>query len=355
MMPRPRRLRAAARPARRSAELATLPVILLSARAGEEARVEGLEAGADDYLVKPFSARELLARIASALQLARARRQAAERERALYRTDERFRVALQNAPIVVYSCDRDLRYTWIANPVGFAAADLIGKRDQDLPPFGGMRELVAFKRGVLDSGKPERRVLDFVLGGTPMTFEMAAEPLFGAHGQIEGLTVAGIDLTRQTRDAAALRRLNETLETRVREAVAAREAAQAQLAQAQRMEALGQLAGGIAHDFNNVLQAVLGGLSLIGRRADNAEAVRQVARHGGGCGEPRGGDHRPTAGLRPPRRAAGRAGAHLRVVRRPARHAGAYAGRRHRGAPGSAATRDHPVCWPIAASWRRCW
>jgi PAS domain S-box-containing protein len=43
----------------------SLPVILLSARAGEESRVEGLELGADDYLVKPFSARELLARVAS--------------------------------------------------------------------------------------------------------------------------------------------------------------------------------------------------------------------------------------------------------------------------------------------------
>ena len=41
-----------------------VPVILLSARAGEESRVEGLEAGADDYLVKPFSARELIARVA---------------------------------------------------------------------------------------------------------------------------------------------------------------------------------------------------------------------------------------------------------------------------------------------------
>jgi signal transduction histidine kinase/ActR/RegA family two-component response regulator len=50
-----------------------MPIILLSARAGEESRVEGMEAGADDYLVKPFSARELLARVGTHLRLARAR------------------------------------------------------------------------------------------------------------------------------------------------------------------------------------------------------------------------------------------------------------------------------------------
>ena len=55
-------------------ETASLPVILLSARAGEEAAVEGLDTGADDYLVKPFSARELLARVRTHVQLARARR-----------------------------------------------------------------------------------------------------------------------------------------------------------------------------------------------------------------------------------------------------------------------------------------
>ncbi|HEV2400431.1 MAG TPA: ATP-binding protein [Candidatus Sulfotelmatobacter sp.] len=47
------------------------PIVLLSARAGEESRVEGMQAGADDYLVKPFSARELLARIAARLEIAR--------------------------------------------------------------------------------------------------------------------------------------------------------------------------------------------------------------------------------------------------------------------------------------------
>ena len=51
-----------------------VPVVLLSARAGEDSRIEGLDAGADDYLLKPFSARELHARVASNLALARARR-----------------------------------------------------------------------------------------------------------------------------------------------------------------------------------------------------------------------------------------------------------------------------------------
>jgi signal transduction histidine kinase/DNA-binding response OmpR family regulator len=60
-------------------ELRDIPVILLSARTGEEARIEGLDAGADDYLIKPFSARELLARVSTNLGIAKAR--SAERRR----------------------------------------------------------------------------------------------------------------------------------------------------------------------------------------------------------------------------------------------------------------------------------
>jgi signal transduction histidine kinase/DNA-binding response OmpR family regulator len=58
---------------RGDAATAAVPVLLLSARAGEEAKVEGLEAGADDYLVKPFAARELLARVNANIQLAELR------------------------------------------------------------------------------------------------------------------------------------------------------------------------------------------------------------------------------------------------------------------------------------------
>lgn len=65
----------------------TLPVILLSARAGQEARLEGLAAGADDYIVKPFSAHELLGTVGAQLQLSRLRREwESERVRLLEET-----------------------------------------------------------------------------------------------------------------------------------------------------------------------------------------------------------------------------------------------------------------------------
>ena len=56
--------------------LRDIPVVLLSARAGEESRIEGLAAGANDYLVKPFAARELIARVGANLELARVRAEA---------------------------------------------------------------------------------------------------------------------------------------------------------------------------------------------------------------------------------------------------------------------------------------
>ncbi|HET9225395.1 MAG TPA: ATP-binding protein, partial [Thermoanaerobaculia bacterium] len=63
---------------RAAPETRGLPILMLSARAGEESKVEGLGAGADDYLVKPFGARELLARVGAHLQMARLRRETAE-------------------------------------------------------------------------------------------------------------------------------------------------------------------------------------------------------------------------------------------------------------------------------------
>src|SRR5690606_32701756 len=53
---------------KRDAETREIPVIMVTARAEEDDRVAGLDGGADDYLVKPFSQRELLARIRAALR-----------------------------------------------------------------------------------------------------------------------------------------------------------------------------------------------------------------------------------------------------------------------------------------------
>ncbi|MGY1704352.1 SpoIIE family protein phosphatase [Geodermatophilus sp. SYSU D00697] len=83
---------------RADSRTARVPVVLLSARAGEEAAVEGLAAGADDYLVKPFSAQELVARVDAHLQLGRVRRAA----------EERFTAMADLAPALI----------WVADPEG---------------------------------------------------------------------------------------------------------------------------------------------------------------------------------------------------------------------------------------------
>ena len=89
------------------------PVILLSARAGEEATAEGLSAGANDYIVKPFSARELLVRVASTLAVAAAAREGAqELSRLLADTEaseRQFRELVENLP----------ELAWTARPDGF--------------------------------------------------------------------------------------------------------------------------------------------------------------------------------------------------------------------------------------------
>lgn len=72
MMPRLDGLELVAR-LRGDTRTASMPVLLLSARAGQEASIEGLRAGADDYLVKPFAAAELLARVRTNIELARLR------------------------------------------------------------------------------------------------------------------------------------------------------------------------------------------------------------------------------------------------------------------------------------------
>ncbi|MEH1769273.1 MAG: ATP-binding protein [Nostoc sp.] len=112
-----------------------VPIILLSARAGEEARVEGLEAGADDYLIKPFSARELLARVEAALKMARLRQEAMEREQGLRIEAEVAKAHLETVLAGIqdqfYVLDREWRYSFVndqvATVVGIQKEDLLGR------------------------------------------------------------------------------------------------------------------------------------------------------------------------------------------------------------------------------------
>jgi len=82
--------------------LAATPFIMLSARAGEEASLEGLLEGADDYIVKPFSADELLARVYAQINAAAIRERATSDLRA---SEERFRTLAASLPYIVFEAD----------------------------------------------------------------------------------------------------------------------------------------------------------------------------------------------------------------------------------------------------------
>jgi signal transduction histidine kinase len=84
--------------------LRSIPIILLSARAGEEARIEGIGAGADDYLIKPFSARELRARVDAQIKMASIRDEAG---RAVRESENRFRAFTSATSDVVYQMSPD--------------------------------------------------------------------------------------------------------------------------------------------------------------------------------------------------------------------------------------------------------
>ena len=143
---------------RKDEALRSVPMVLLSARAGEESRIEGLDAGADDYLTKPFSARELVARLGALLELEHMRRRA---EAALRRRTAQFETLLNEAPMGVYVIDADFRITEAnptARPVFGDIPDLIGRDFEEvlhvLWPKQYADEVVRIFRRTLETGEP---------------------------------------------------------------------------------------------------------------------------------------------------------------------------------------------------------
>jgi PAS domain S-box-containing protein len=237
-------------------QTARLPIILLSARAGEEARVEGLQAGADDYLVKPFSARELVARVGGALDLARARREAAAQ----------FETLIADTPLGVYLVDDEFRVA-LMNPAARetfgGVPDLIG-RDFGavihlLCPPDYADELVARFRRTLETGEPFR---------APEQIEQRLDRSAAAYYEWQ---INRIPLPNGRYGVVCYFR-DITAEVHARAAVAATEE---RLRQAAKMEAIGRLAGGLAHDFNNQLHALRGFVGYAARDPGIGPQARQ--------------------------------------------------------------------------------
>jgi CheY-like chemotaxis protein len=258
--------------------LRDLPVIVVSARAGEEARVEGLDAGADDYLTKPFSARELIARVNANLEMARIRREAAEALRA--RTAE-LEAVLETAPAAVwFTSDSEVADAWgnrqaaellrlppnvnpsLTAPEGELLPQTyeVFRDGVEVPP----RELPLQRAARGHEIREQELELRFN-DGTSKTILIQATPLRRPDGAVVGAVAAAADITTRKEAEQVLRQTNEVLEQRVAAAIAERREAEAQLFQAQKMEAVGKLTGGVAHDFNNVLQVIGGNLQLLMR------------------------------------------------------------------------------------------
>lgn len=133
---------------------------------------------------------------------------------ALRESEEKFRVALKNAPITVAQVDRDLRYTWIHNPhPAFDPAAVIGRRDDELNTDEGTRQLMGLKQRVLDTGRGARESITFDINGERTVYEVTAEPLHNAEGEVVGVTTAATDVTgydqllSELRESEELRRL----------------------------------------------------------------------------------------------------------------------------------------------------
>jgi PAS domain S-box-containing protein len=185
--------------------LATVPVMILSARAGEEARIEGLSRGADDYLMKPFSARDLLSRVAATLKSEGMRQRVLEQER-------RFRTFVQASSDIVYSMSPDwseMRYLQGRDFIANTTEPIRSWLDKYIHPEDQQRVRAAIQDAI--RGKKtfelEHRVLR-VDGTLGWTFSRGI-PILSPDGDIVEWLGAASDITARKQGESALREADQ--------------------------------------------------------------------------------------------------------------------------------------------------
>ncbi|WP_437900599.1 ATP-binding protein [Sorangium sp. So ce124] len=186
-----------------------VPVVLLSARSGEASRVHGAEAGADDYLVKPFSVRELLARVGGRIEIARLRRQVAEDVERLRESEQRFRSLADCAPMMIWmsgpsgSCEYVNR-TWLRF-TGRSLEEELGDGWLDAVHADDRPLVASTCAEALETREPftlECRMLRRDGEGRWVVTQGA--PRFGAAGAFLGFVGSSLDITERKRVEDAL-------------------------------------------------------------------------------------------------------------------------------------------------------
>ncbi|HST80338.1 MAG TPA: ATP-binding protein [Kineosporiaceae bacterium] len=246
-------------------ETQAIPVILLSARAGEETRLDGLLAGADDYLVKPFTARELFARVGSHVQLAALRqeteaaRSAVERAELLAASEAQLRLITDALPVLIAYIDTEMRYRF----TNHAYEEWFG-----LPRAEFSARAATSLWGSLDPAVQEN--MTRALAGETVSFEWAMVqpsnltrscrstyvPDLGPDGVVRGFFSLTSDVSEQKLAQAQIEQLNLDLERRVRQRTDELAASNAELRSANKeLEAFSY---SVSHDLRAPLRAIDG-------------------------------------------------------------------------------------------------